>query len=115
VGDQELWRLYARASVLCCTSSIEGFPTTFLEGWSLGLPVVTTFDPDGLVAAHGLGQVVASLDELAAALQTSTSSTPSREEWSRNARRFYAERYSPSACLPRLRELLALPVSSRAG
>jgi glycosyltransferase involved in cell wall biosynthesis len=108
VGDTHLWRLYAEASLLCCTSRIEGFPTTFLEAWSVGLPVVTTFDPDGLVAAEGLGRVVSSLEELATSLRGSTDS-PCRAQWSQNARRFYEERYSPRACLPRLRELVATP------
>lgn len=108
VGDTHLWRLYAEASLLCCTSRIEGFPTTFLEAWSVGLPVVTTFDPDGLVAAEGLGRVVSSLEELATSLRGSTDS-PCRAQWSQNARRFYEERYSPRACLPRLRELVVTP------
>jgi glycosyltransferase involved in cell wall biosynthesis len=106
LGDAALWGLYRTASVLCCTSRIEGFPTTFLEAWSTGLPVVTTFDPDGVVAARGLGQVVTSLDELVAVLRTVAGSVRSRGAWSRNALRFFEERYSPQACLPRLREVI---------
>jgi glycosyltransferase involved in cell wall biosynthesis len=113
MGDVRLWRLYAEASVLCCTSHIEGFPTTFLEAWSVGLPVVTTFDPDGLVAAEGLGRVVTSVDELAAVLRRATDSIPSGGVWSRNARRFFEEHYSPRACLPRLREVITGQAMSR--
>src|SRR5262249_9795948 len=43
----ELAKLYATSRILCCTSRAEGFPTTFLESWSCGMPVVTCFDPDG--------------------------------------------------------------------
>jgi glycosyltransferase involved in cell wall biosynthesis len=107
VSDSELWRLYGQASILCNTSDVEGFPTTFLEAWSVGLPVVTTFDPDGVVAAHGLGCVVSSLSELTSALRGSADGGAGRARWSQNALRFYAARYSPAACVPRLRELVA--------
>lgn len=106
-SDSQLWRLYAQAAVLCNTSDVEGFPTTFLEAWSVGLPVVTTFDPDGVVAAHGLGCVVSSLDELAAGLRASVDGAAGRARWSQNTLRFYERHYSPRACLPPLRELIA--------
>jgi glycosyltransferase involved in cell wall biosynthesis len=114
IGDSQLWRLYAGASLLCCTSRLEGFPTTFLEAWSVGLPVVTTFDPDGLVAAHELGSVVSTLEELASSLLDNRDS-PRRAQWSQNALRFYEENYSPRACLPRLRELIATPSNASGG
>jgi glycosyltransferase involved in cell wall biosynthesis len=53
---------YRAAQALLCTSSDEGFPNTFLEAWACGVPVLTTFDPDGIVAAHGLGRTVADFD-----------------------------------------------------
>jgi len=34
------------------------------------MPIVTTFDPDGVIARHGLGHVVKSVDELASEIQT---------------------------------------------
>src|SRR5262245_15875222 len=47
--------LYRVAACLCSTSSYEGFPNTFLEAWSFGVPVVSTCDPDGLIKRRGLG------------------------------------------------------------
>ena len=61
LGRLELNRLYHQAGVLVCTSSLEGFPNTFLEAWSVGLPVLTTFDPDRIIATHHLGAVAADL------------------------------------------------------
>ena len=60
---------YRRASCMCCTSAFEGFPNTFLEAWSHGLPIVSTFDPDGLVVGRGLGAVAEDVPALAAALR----------------------------------------------
>ena len=61
--------LVARSRVLLCTSTFEGFPNTFLQAWSAGLPVISTVDPSGIIAANGLGEVVNDEAELVAALE----------------------------------------------
>jgi len=71
---------YKRAKLVCCTSDFEGFPNTFLEAWSYGLPIVSTFDPDGLIAGKGLGQVGRTVAELAAGIRTLLASP---EPWQR--------------------------------
>ena len=60
--------LYERARVLVGTSEIEGFPNTYLQAWAHGAPVVAFLDPDRLIAHHGLGTVVTTLDEMHAAV-----------------------------------------------
>jgi glycosyltransferase involved in cell wall biosynthesis len=57
ISDEALNERYRNASALVCTSSMEGVPITFLEAWARGLPVVSTVDPDGVIATHGLGAV----------------------------------------------------------
>ena len=49
--------LYRQARLLLCTSESEGFPNVFLEAWSCSRPVLTTVDPDDIVATFQLGQV----------------------------------------------------------
>ncbi len=61
--------LFARARIFVNTSSFEGFPNTYLQAWANGVPVVATFDPDGIIAARGLGVTVSSAAEAAAAAQ----------------------------------------------
>lgn len=68
ISDDDLLALYAHCDLLCCTSDIEGFPTTFLEAWSFGKPVVTTFDPDGVVAREGLGIACSDVDQVIAGI-----------------------------------------------
>ncbi len=55
---------FDRAKIFVNTSSLEGFPNTFVQAWIRGLPVVTFFDPDGLVAKRGLGIAVSTFAEM---------------------------------------------------
>ncbi|MEA2126929.1 MAG: hypothetical protein QOI80_3711, partial [Solirubrobacteraceae bacterium] len=56
----ELQALIGRAIAMVNTSSFEGMPNTWLEGWARGVPALTlSFDPDGRIAAHALGVAAA--------------------------------------------------------
>jgi glycosyltransferase involved in cell wall biosynthesis len=41
----------------------------YLEAWSLGIPLVTTFDPDEVVKTYGHGRVATDVDGLVAAVK----------------------------------------------
>ena len=47
------------------TSNIEGFPNSFLQAWVRGVPVVSFFDPDGLITNKCLGYVPFNTEEMA--------------------------------------------------
>jgi glycosyltransferase involved in cell wall biosynthesis len=57
VAHTRMRALYRQCRLLLCTSESEGFPNVFLEAWSCGKGVLTSVDPDGVVAAFQLGRV----------------------------------------------------------
>jgi Glycosyl transferases group 1 len=60
--------LYARAVAVVNTSWFEGFPNTFLEGWSLGTPALSLHvDPDSTIQQNCLGVVCGGSPERLAA------------------------------------------------
>lgn len=115
VGDDVLARLYRDAHVLCCTSEYEGFPNTFLEAWSVGVPLVTTHDPDGVVASERIGAVGDSVDALASALKNLTSTPAAYADASRRAQLHYRTRHTVEAVLPMIEQVLRETVQRPAG
>lgn len=102
-----MYASYTRSAALLCTSVVEGFPNTFLEAWSAGTPVITTFDPDGLVARYGLGRVGNSIDELAAAIREFQPGSASWQTCSTNALNYVREHHDPARIAGRLAEILS--------
>ena len=96
----QLDEFYRRALCLCCTSDHEGFPNTFLEAWSHGLPLVTTWDPDGVVAASDLGIVARDADGIAAGVRQLRTSAPAWQRASANAARYFNETHAFEAVMP---------------
>ncbi len=92
---------YRNSACLVCTSDFEGFPNTFLEAWSHGLPVVTTFDPDNLVAQRGLGVAAHDVPGLAAGIRDLLSSPQRWRQASENARRYYLENHTVESVMPK--------------
>lgn len=97
--------MYCGASLLCCTSKFEGFPNTFIEAWSFGLPVVTTVDPDGLIAARGLGAHALSAADLASALATLATDTGKWRAAARAAREYYWNNHALDPALARFEQV----------
>ncbi|MCB0729819.1 MAG: glycosyltransferase, partial [Ignavibacteriae bacterium] len=56
----------SKSFCLLNTSRLEGFSNTFLEAWSVGVPVITTknVNPDNLINKHNLGIVAENYDKL---------------------------------------------------
>ena len=96
VARADMPRLYRQAGCLVCTSHLEGFPNTFLEAWSQGLPVVSTWDPDDLIRRRGLGVACeGTAPAIARAIQSIVGSPDAWSAASARARAYYLTTHRP--------------------
>jgi len=86
--------LIDRAKIFLNTSSIEGFPNTFLQSWIRGVPVVSFFDPDGLINRLQLGRVAKSLDDMREGLRGLIDVPVYRENMGRRVREYALREYT---------------------
>jgi glycosyltransferase involved in cell wall biosynthesis len=98
--------LLEEAICLCCTSELEGFPNTFVEAWSREVPLLSTFDPGGLIARHRLG-VVADAQGLPGALRDLIAHRNVWETLSDNAIRYFREHHAAEVVMPQFEAVFA--------
>jgi glycosyltransferase involved in cell wall biosynthesis len=96
---------FDRARVFLNTSSLEGFPNTFVQAWMRAIPVVSFFDPDGLIAREGMGCAVTDLDAMTDALRGLADDAARRRGIGERAQRFAAASYSANAVARRYLDL----------
>lgn len=94
VSRADMPKLYRSSTVFCCSSEYEGFPNTFLEAWSQGLPIVSTFDPDDLIKERNLGISAANKDDLVLGLRKLCTDRLLWLEYSTNARQYYQDNHT---------------------
>ncbi len=97
VPYKEVGRYFDRAKVFINTSSVEGFPNTYLQAWCRGVPVVATFDADNLINRFGLGRHCAGLDDLAAGVEQFMADDALRASVGDTARKYVQEQHSLEA------------------
>lgn len=106
VPREEMPKLYQKATGLCCTSTVEGFPNTFLESWSFGKPVITSFDPDGLVKARSLGFNAQNASEFNVAVRKLAESEALQEGFSKRCRSYFSENHHIDKSMERFQRVL---------
>lgn len=105
VARTRVFEFYRKAHLLCCTSDYEGFPNTFLEAWSCGLPIVSTFDPDNLIAEKGLGRVCKDVPDLSAGIRQLLESPQQWHKASQSAKEYYSQNHTVDIILPRFESI----------
>lgn len=105
VARNDMAAIYGGAAALICTSRFEGFPNTFLEAWSHGVPVLTSVDPDGLVAGRGLGSAVRTTEEFVTAVRGLADNPAERAAAAQRCRDYYLAFHEPETALARFADL----------
>jgi glycosyltransferase involved in cell wall biosynthesis len=111
ISDDALEALYKNACILFCTSVLEGFPTTFLEAWSYGVPVVTTFDPDNVVSMNKLGGVAQDVESLYQEASKLIDNEDVYEEAAMRCRAYYDAHYTAESAVPGLLAAIGSPTA----
>ena len=112
VPREQVSDLYRNASLLCCTSDYEGFPNTFLESWSHGLPIVSTVDPDGLIGRQELGRIGSNSQSMISGIREMLADPILYEQSSVRAREYFVCHHSLERVMPRFEEMFTETVAS---
>jgi len=105
VARSDMPTLYRSSTVFCCSSAYEGFPNTFLEAWSQGLPIVSTFDPDNLIRDKKLGLPAMNKEDLVEGIKKLCSNKETWLEYSANARHYYQNNHSVDQVMERFEKI----------
>jgi glycosyltransferase involved in cell wall biosynthesis len=103
---------YEGALALLCTSEYEGFPNTFLEAWSLGVPVISTVEPDRLLSEGGLGSTGSTVQELAGQIKRFAADQALWVETSHRCRKYFREHHTIESSMPQFERLLESAAAS---
>ncbi len=91
---KEVFRLFESAKLLINTSDYEGFPSTFIEAWMHGVPVVSlNVDPDKMIQKNGLGKVSGNMTQLVKDIEQLIEDQELWDEISHKCRRFAEENF----------------------
>ncbi|HEY5132611.1 MAG TPA: glycosyltransferase family 4 protein, partial [Candidatus Krumholzibacteriaceae bacterium] len=94
VPPAEIEPYYRRARALINTSSLEGFPNTYLHAWVYGVPVITLeIDPDEIVSKNRIGIVAGTFEGLVEAVRSLRVDESMRSEMSARAFRYVRENH----------------------
>jgi glycosyltransferase involved in cell wall biosynthesis len=97
VSYHDIGQYFSSSRLFLNTSDTEGFPNSFLQAWIRGVPVVSFFDPDGLISSRGLGGVPESQDEMVDIVRNLLQDDEERTVVSSRARDFALQHYAPKA------------------
>jgi len=99
--------LVAKSKVLLCTSTFEGFPNTFLQAWSNGLPVISTVNPSNVISNNSLGIIIDCVDELTNVLKQLLDDKDYYSELCDSVNAYFVENHSSESGYNKLIEYLS--------
>lgn len=94
VPFHEINKYFRRASILVNTSSIEGFPNTFIQAWANYTPVISlNVDPDNIIQNEKLGFCSGTFKQLISDVATLLEDENLRKTLGENARKYVEEEH----------------------
>jgi glycosyltransferase involved in cell wall biosynthesis len=102
---EQVWDFYKKAKIFLCTSDFEGFPNTFLEAWSCGLPIVSTVDPDNVINERKMGIVGNDVSQLSLGIRGLLNSNEKWESASKAAREYYLQNHAIDVIMPKFENI----------
>jgi glycosyltransferase involved in cell wall biosynthesis/ubiquinone/menaquinone biosynthesis C-methylase UbiE len=93
ISRLDMPKIYQNASILCCTSIYEGFPNTYLEAWSYGVPVITTIDPDDLIKGNQLGYHAQTISDFTEKIRQLITDEDNWQVFSQNCLEYYLKNH----------------------
>jgi glycosyltransferase involved in cell wall biosynthesis len=91
----EIDKHFDKARVLVNTSASEGFPNTFLQAWSRGIPSVSFVDSGAQTSGEAVGCIVRNLPEMAQQIEMLMSNLDRWTEESKRCLQYYAKYHRP--------------------
>lgn len=101
----EVNEIFTHARCFVCTSTMEGFPNTFLQAWSNNIPVLSTFAPSDLIQRHNLGIIVTKYDEMNENIPQIMDSKNYNEK-QKAIKEYFANAHSPEKMYDKLIQML---------
>ena len=112
VSYAEVPTYFERAKILVNTSSVEGFPNTFLQAWARCVPVISFFDPDNLIQREKLGAVPQNLVEMECFIVKAMQDNIWLKDTGQRAYRFVSANFCADAVVDQYLALLETSVSN---
>jgi glycosyltransferase involved in cell wall biosynthesis len=104
---EKVEELFDEASLFICTyrAGIEGFPNTFLQAWSRGIPIVSSMELDGLITENELGIVTDTISEMAEGIEELIKKT-NLAEYSKKIQAFFSGKFLVSTQICNFMDIL---------
>lgn len=114
IGRQDMPAIYKNATILLNTSFYEGFPNTFLEAWSYGVPVISTVDPDNVIEKNKLGFSSSEKHQLIKSIKELLKQKEKWEQYSLNSYNYYTQNHEMESVQKQFeKEFLKLSYNTR--
>jgi glycosyltransferase involved in cell wall biosynthesis len=107
----EVGQWFERSTIFVNTSVVEGFPNTFLQAWDAQLPIVASFDPDGVLTRKQLGYHCENVPQFADRLRELMADQQQCRYLGQRGKEYLRDHFSPEAVLPKLEGLLTQVVA----